>query len=547
MFVLDLNTDNWLTFKDSTMKKILIILIALFFTVNISAQTETRELAGFSSLIVKNALEVRLIQGQINEAVISIPGTNDKGIANVKTEIIGGVLSIYIEGKVKSKNNTVIILTFKHLDNIKLSGASEILTLDVIRQKELKIKGEGAIEANLNLEVTNLSLDFSGASDLKLRGLADSLSLKTSGASDVKAAGFVVKNITIDVSGASDIEVNATESITGTATGASSVSVKGSPKVKAINQTGASSTAYGSSRINTHYNDDITITAGKQHLEVEEDNVEVKFGNKDVIVIDDGDTVKLKWGSTQLIVIDDSVRIIRTIKKRKRHWAGIDLAINGFLNSGEGFDLSNDQSTVLNNPKDVTQFMELNYAKSWSFSVNFMEFYIPIKKHNFGLVTGMGTEWSNYELKHNIRLNPEGGSFVHTEVDEFNKSYTWGEVDTVLDYSKNRFKTWFLNVPLLLEISTGDNARKAFHISAGAIFGYNLQTKMKYKYRLDGKNETEKDKQTFNTNPFRVSATVRAGYGWFNMFAKYSLTPLFEKGRGPEIYPFTVGVTLLGF
>ena len=44
-----------------------------------------------------------------------------------------------------------------------------------------------------------------------------------------------------------------------------------------------------------------------------------------------------------------------------------------------------------------------------------------------------------------------------------------------------------------------------------------------------------------------MSATVRGGVGWFNLFATYSLTPLFESGRGPELYPFTVGVTLLGF
>jgi len=522
--------------------------MSLVFLVNIYAQTETRKLSEFSTLSVKNAIEVRLIQGQKNEAVISIPKTNDKGLSNVKTEIIGGVLSIYRDGKVKSKNNIVIILTFKHIDNIKLSGASEILTLDVIRQKELTINGEGAIEADLNLEVTNLSLDFSGASDLKLRGFADSLSLKTSGASDVKSAGFVVKNITINVSGASDVIVYAEESITGTATGASSIYVKGAPAIKDINKSGAASTTYGSRMKITPFNDkDITITAGKQHLDVEADNVDIQLGNKEVVVINDGDTVKLKWGSTQLIVIDDSVRIVRTIQKRKRHWAGIDLAINGFLNSAKGFDLSNDQKTVDNNPEDVTQFMELNYAKSWSFSINFMEFYIPIKQHNFGLVTGMGTEWSNYELKHNIKLNPEGGKFVHTDIDEFNQSYTWGEVDTVLDYSKNRFKTWFINAPLLLEFNTGDNAKKAFHISAGAIFGFNLQTKMKYKYRLDGKNKKVKDKQSFNTNPFRVSATVRFGYGHGNIFVKYSLTPLFEKGRGPELYPFTVGVTLLGF
>ena len=46
---------------------------------------------------------------------------------------------------------------------------------------------------------------------------------------------------------------------------------------------------------------------------------------------------------------------------------------------------------------------------------------------------------------------------------------------------------------------------------------------------------------------FRVSLTARAGVGWFNVFATYSLTPLFESGSGPELYPFSVGVTLVGF
>lgn len=526
------------------MKKIIIILLSLFCLNAISAQTVTRALTDFSALNIRNALEVRLVQGDKNEVVISVPGAKVEDLANVKTKIIDGVLSIYREGRVKHKNNVVIILTFKHINQITQSGASEISSLSVIREENIEIIGSGAIEADLNLEVTNLTIHFSGASDLKLRGFADTFNLRTSGASDVKASNFIAKDVMIDISGASDAKVHASESISGTATGASSVHVKGAPTIKTINRSGASSASYGSIRVPTQYNDNVTVKAGKQHLDVEGDDVDLKLGNKEVIVKEDGDTVNIKWGHTELIVIEDSVQLVRTPKKRRSHWAGVDLAINGFLNSNNSFDLSNDAST---NPEDVTQFMELNYSKSWAFSINFMEFYIPISTHHFGLVTGMGTEWSNYELKHNIRLNAEGGSFVHNEVDEFNKDYTWGEVDTVLDYSKNRFKTWFINVPVLLELNTGNEANKSFHISAGAIFGYNLQTKMKYKYRLDGDNKKEKDKQSFNTNPFRVSATIRAGYGWFNAFAKYSLTPLFEDGRGPELYPFTVGVTLLGF
>jgi hypothetical protein len=159
----------------------------------------------------------------------------------------------------------------------------------------------------------------------------------------------------------------------------------------------------------------------------------------------------------------------------------------------------------------------------------------------------MGTEWNNYELKHNIKLNSKGGRFVHDEVNEFNQDYTWGEVDTVLSYSKNRFKTWFINVPVMLEWNAGNHKNKSFHLSAGAIFGLNLQTKMKYKYNYNGDDKKVKSKQSFNTRPFRTSLTARAGIGWFTVFGTYSVTSLFEKDRGPELYPFTVGISILPF
>jgi hypothetical protein len=32
-----------------------------------------------------------------------------------------------------------------------------------------------------------------------------------------------------------------------------------------------------------------------------------------------------------------------------------------------------------------------------------------------------------------------------------------------------------------------------------------------------------------------------------NLFAEYSLTPLFNDDKGPELTPLTVGLTLIGF
>ena len=41
-----------------------------------------------------------------------------------------------------------------------------------------------------------------------------------------------------------------------------------------------------------------------------------------------------------------------------------------------------------------------------------------------------------------------------------------------------------------------------------------------------------------------MDATARIGWGWVNVFATYSLTTLFKTDRGPELYPFSVGLTI---
>jgi hypothetical protein len=39
---------------------------------------------------------------------------------------------------------------------------------------------------------------------------------------------------------------------------------------------------------------------------------------------------------------------------------------------------------------------------------------------------------------------------------------------------------------------------------------------------------------------------LRVGYGDFVLYANYSLTDFFQKGKGPDITPFTIGVRVIG-
>ncbi len=505
--------------------KLITIIIVLLFIGAIKAQSEERIVVDFQDLKVSNAIEVVLTQGDENK--LSIIGVLPEDLDKVKSEVENGVLSLSTKGKIKSKDNVKILITFKKLKSIEQSGTSEISSTNTIKEDNFSLKGSGASEVDLNLEVNDLRVDYSGASDIKLIGTVTDFNVKLSGASDLKAAELLAKNVKIDISGASDVKIFASDSISGKVSGASSINVKGNPPSRNIESSEASESSFNGENIN-----------GELGVIISNEGIEKVVGN---------DTTRIKWGNTNILFINDTLQLEKKKKKRRAHWAGIDLGVNGFLNANNGFDLSNDPSLSLTNPKEVTQFMELNYSKSWAVSVNFMEFFIKIKEHHFGLITGLGTEWNNYELKHNVRLTPEGGSYIYPTIDEYTKDYTWGEIDTINNFSKNRFKTWFINAPFLLELNTGDHKNKSFHLSAGAIVGFDVQTKMKYIYKENGSEKKEKDKQSFNTNPFRVSLTARVGVGWFNVFATYSITPLFENNRGPELYPFTVGVTLLGF
>ncbi|MBI2280872.1 MAG: DUF2807 domain-containing protein [Bacteroidetes bacterium] len=516
-------------------KKIIFILLFIASTILVSAQNNVRNLADFNALKVSSAFTVELIQGSTNQ--VEIIGVPEEYLPNLATEITDNMLNIYAKGKIKAEKDMTIKLTFTNLERADISGASVLKNTETLNFNAFELKTSGASNVLLNTKSETFTLKTSGASDVKLNGSTKEFNVLSSGASSIKAKEFEAEKITITESGASDLTVNATKEITGNVSGASSIKVLGNPAINELKFSGASSGTTG---------ENVKINVGSSNVSVQGDDVTITgVANSDINIIND--TTKIKLGRMSVLVIGDSISVNRKPKKRRNHWAGIDLGINGFVNNQGSFNLNHDISLEQTSPKKVTQFMELDYAKSWVFSLNFYEHFFKIYQHRFGLVTGLGLEYNNYELKHNVRLIDNGGSYVSNNINSFNENYTWGVVDTNINFSKNRFKTFYINAPLMFEINTGDHKNKSFHLSAGAIFGYKFTTRMKYIYKDNGDEQKVKDNSDFNTNPFKVSLTARVGVGWLNLFATYALTPLFESGRGPELYPFSVGVTLLGF
>ncbi len=214
-------------------------------------------------------------------------------------------------------------------------------------------------------------------------------------------------------------------------------------------------------------------------------------------------------------------------KKKKKFngsWAGFEMGLTNFLNS------ENKNELPLNG-----EFMELDPVRSWSFALNFMEFNIPIHKNYFGITTGVGFEWKTYYLAKN-------GFLYYDE----NENIAFQEVDYTI--SRNKFNINSFTFPLLAEIQFPVGKKdKRIKITGGVIGSIRVGSNTSQTWEEGKTDNYFKQQADYNLNTFKYAYTLRAGYRGFQVYATYEPTALFETGKGPELYPISVGIRLLDF
>jgi hypothetical protein len=256
------------------------------------------------------------------------------------------------------------------------------------------------------------------------------------------------------------------------------------------------------------------------------------LGNKEVKIIEQDDETSIimkdteKDGKEKTEKDDDSVFEGITIpsediKKFKGHWAGFEFGLNNYVD--KDFSLTR-------TPEN--EFMDINTGKSWNFNLNFYQYSIPVLSNRFGIVSGMGLEWSNYHFSNLNTINKIDGSI---QVDSI--TYTDSP-------KKNRFQTTYLTVPLLVELQLLDGKRKdRIYLAGGVIGGIKLFSNTKVVYS-DGNRQNLKKKDDYYLRPLRYAVTARAGYKMVKLYFNYYMTSLFLQERGPELYPFATGLAI---
>lgn len=266
------------------------------------------------------------------------------------------------------------------------------------------------------------------------------------------------------------------------------------------------------------------------------DTTKMSIGKTEVLIIEekkvvtDGDDkeaiIEQRIDSTVSAVVDSVAPSVRPAKKKKPShvWMGVELGVNSLLNADRSFSLDGSDAPY-----------SLDYGKSISVGVNLFEKTFRIVKNNFYFSTGLGFEFNNFRFDNKtVIFNPDA--------DPLTLSY-----DTVRHITKNKLTASYLNVPLLLTVA-GNNkkGKNTFHVSVGGMVGWKYRAHQKVVYTDDdGDKKKDKEFDNFNMNPFRFTAMARMGYKNIGLFANYAINPLFQKNKGPELYPLTIGISLI--
>ncbi|MDE5609854.1 MAG: DUF2807 domain-containing protein [Bacteroidales bacterium] len=226
---------------------------------------------GFNALRASHAFEVNLIPSDHESVELVIPPDAQNYVV---VQQKGGTLYIGMKNGYNYKFvhlwgdcGLKAIVHFKEMRQIRASGASEVDiegAYDARNQNmEISLSGASSFEGEvLNVGYLNLSLsgasslegaalnvnrlvaDLSGASEMELKGSGNDADIELSGASEAKMYGFPVKNFEGSLSGASDAYLTVTETFSATASGASTIRVKGRPRVLKANTSGASNIVF---------------------------------------------------------------------------------------------------------------------------------------------------------------------------------------------------------------------------------------------------------------------------------------------------------------
>jgi hypothetical protein len=469
--------------------QLLFTLVVLFSTIVKAQTSETRDLSSFNKIQLLGNTRLRLINGPTQK--ITIENSNDP--SKVYTKINEQVLSI-------SGIPSTVTITTPSLEEIYIGGTAIVSADSTFISDEIMFHISGNGKVGMAINAKKIEAKVSGIGKLTLSGSTNEFNLNVSGSSKIYAENLSVSKAFVTISGVGKTYMDVKDELDLNISGTASFYYKAEPTKLKTSISGIGK--YG------------TFEQGHAR--------ELK-----VVIGDDNDDIGASAGDSD----SSDVTEVHISKERKSHshWGGLDLGFNQLL-------VGNKFSTNL---PDAYDYLELNSGKSLNVNLNLYYHDFKIYKRYLMFTTGFGLTLNNYRFSSDKTLRADT-NMVYAAYD-FNKT------NEKIVYEKNKLAVNYFTVPLLLQFNSNKYAKHSFHVAAGALVSYKFNSHLKLVYNDQGDREKTKRRDEYNIEPFRTDLTLRLGYSYATIYASYALTELFKNNRGPELHPFTVGISLINW
>ena len=202
-------------------------------------------------------------------------------------------------------------------------------------------------------------------------------------------------------------------------------------------------------------------------------------------------------------------------KKRNRfdpHSSGLYMGFSSLSNDFYSFSASDRAS--------------LNASKSWEIGANLFTSYLPLTHdRHWGMTFGLGWGYRSFRLDGNQAfLKTDGATQIVSGDDETN-------------YSKSRLRYFHFRIPISIEWQTRINGHRPIFVAAGP--EVEIRHGIKSMAKVNGHKETLG--KGMYVHPVGINLLAQAGYGNLGFYLRYSTYGLFEKGKGPDVYPLSFG------
>ncbi len=200
-----------------------------FVTGNGHVVEESRDISGFTGVLISSGIDVYLSEGDHFEVRVEA----DENLLDViETNMNGSMLEVGTDRvNIRNAKSKKVYVTLPELFALKISSAGDCEGLTLFHCDDLDLSVSSAGDLSLEVKARRIDLGISSSGDVKLAGETEVFDVSLSSAGDLHAFDLEAGRVKVNVSSAGDARVNAREEISMSASSAGNIYYMGDAKV----------------------------------------------------------------------------------------------------------------------------------------------------------------------------------------------------------------------------------------------------------------------------------------------------------------------------